>query len=113
MNAIQQIDSLAKRFLTNAEYVRFVDLMTAINDRLGKSLEKQEASELNQTDSKELKYPHDIELSLAINIFRNSQIGERVELVDHLETVLLKKLPIPQDPIEYAKALQQNLKDIL
>lgn len=98
MNPIAQIDFLAKKFLNNTEYAHFVDLLTAINNRLGASIRKEQNETSNTTEEKkQIKYPHELEIDVILRLFRNSQIGERVELIERKEINLLKKLGVGVD----------------
>lgn len=89
------ISILAKQFLDNKEYSLFSDLFHKINERV-KTYSDQK-NDINTTD-KNLKYPYDIDIQLNIKLYKNNQIGERVELVSNIEKKILKKISIGQEP---------------
>lgn len=115
MNPIEQIDFLAKKFLNNQEYTRFADLLISIDRRLGKTIDKiKTQQDTNKSDDiKNLRYPHDIEINIIAKLFRNNQIGERVELIKRTEIPILKKLGIPDDPQEYLNTTIKNIINMI
>lgn len=110
MNTLKDIDILAKQTLNNTEYATFFDILALIDKRIV-LLKSQSENSNNTAEKKELRYPHDLILTLDVKIFRNNQIGERVELVDCERQQIIKKLSLIDDVSEYLKNLVQKILD--
>lgn len=88
------LNSLAINCLNREEYADFLTVMQKIRDRSMPVLEQ--LKEKTQVDG--LRYPHDIDINLQYKLFKNNQLGERVELLNYSEIPLLVKVPLDQDP---------------
>lgn len=88
------LNSLALNCLNREEYADFLTVMQKIRDRSLPVLEQLK----EKTPVDGIRYPHDIEINLQYKVFKNNQLGERVELSKYSEIPLLVKVPLDQDP---------------
>jgi hypothetical protein len=105
-NELQTIEILAKKFLNSAEYASFVDLLLAIDKRATKLLSvAQEGRPTTTEEVKDIKYPYDIEIAMNIVVFKNNQLGQRLDKVNTLDLSFLKKVNIGKEPSPYINEL--------
>lgn len=93
-NNFQLLNSLALNCLSREEYADFLTVMGKIRDRSISVLEHLKEKEKVDT----IRYPHDIEITLQYKIFKNNQLGQRVQLSTYSEIPLLVKVPLDQNP---------------
>jgi hypothetical protein len=109
---IDRLDIMAKQLLTVEEYANFIDLFKSMNDRLSLIKDEQNNQQTDVTTEKEIKYPYDIEIMLGIKIFRDNQIGQRIELINHYNKSFLKKVMIGEDPVEKVNSVLEYIEKI-
>lgn len=95
-NNLVVLNSLALNCLDREEYAIFLTIMGKIRDRSIKAIEYLKQHQ--EANNNELRYPHDIELTVQYKIFQNNQRGERIKLKEYSEIPILLKVPLDKDP---------------
>lgn len=110
---LKTIDILAQKFLSPAEYASFVDIISTIDKRAAKFLSAVEtnSTENNHDEIKNIKYPYDIDIGLNLTVFKNNQLGQRLEIINTLNQSFLKKIYIGQDVEPAIKELMDLLNN--
>ena len=102
-------NALAMRCLNREEYADFLTVMQKIRDR---SISVLEHLKENDNNIDEIRYPHDIELTLQYKIFQNNQIGQRIKLSEYAEVPLLIKVPLDKEPNNILKDIYNYIAGI-
>lgn len=100
------LNDLALNCLSREEYANFLTIMKHIRDR---SISVISQIKENQKEESTIRYSHDIEINLQYKIFKNNQIGERVELSQYSELPLLIKVPMDEDPETKIKTIYKKI----
>ena len=106
------LNSLAINSLNREEYADFLTIMGKIRDRSISVLEHLK-NKTSEQPIDQLRYSHDLDITLQYKLYKNNQKGERINLEEYSEIPILIKISLDKDPKQIISDIHNSIVGIV